>query len=147
MFNIQHSFSPIQHFCILNAGASVDLVAHFAGDTLKYNTIYTFSLGSSLGDMWNACALVLGNRKDNRKAVVLVVVQIFFFFRLSNTHFVLFFESSATLIGSFSGAWPYIKLLLMICVWTAKPSWLSSRKRGGLMVTKDLMQFSSLSRI
>jgi hypothetical protein len=87
-----------------SVGASVDLVAHFAGDELTYNTIYTFSLSSSLGDMWTACAIVL-----------------------------------ATLIGSFSGAWPYIKLLLMLIVWCLKPSWLSSRKRGGLMQLLDIM--------
>jgi len=69
---LHSTFSPILSYPFnisinLNAGASVDLVAHFAGDTLTFNTIYTFSLGSSLGDMWNACALLLGNRKDKEK--------------------------------------------------------------------------------
>ena len=88
----------------LSVGASVDLVAHFAGDTLEYDTIYTFSLGSSLTDMWSACAIVL-----------------------------------ATLIGSFSGVWPYLKLVLMTFVWTAPPSILNTRRRGGLMQILDIM--------
>ena len=87
-----------------SVGASVDLVAHFAGDTLEYDTIYTFSLGSSLGDMWAACAILL-----------------------------------ATLIGSFSGAWPYLKLMLMTFVWMAPPRILNTRRRGGLMQILDIM--------
>ena len=88
----------------LSVGASVDLVAHFAGDKLELNTIYTFSLGSSLSDMWTACAIVL-----------------------------------ATLIGSFSGVWPYMKLLLMCFVWVTPPRIMATRRRGALMQVLDIM--------
>eukprot|EP00948_MAST-09A_sp_MAST-9A-sp1_P004289 g4289.t1 len=87
-----------------SVGASVDLVAYFAGDRIEYDTIYTFSLAGSLSDMWGACAIVL-----------------------------------ATLIGTFSGAWPYIKLLLMIFVWMVPPSSLSTRSRGTFIKILDYM--------
>ena len=85
-------------------GASVDLHIMLFGDTVNFHTIYSFSLGSSLTDMWTACAIVL-----------------------------------ATLIGTFSGCWPYIKLLLMGIVWCLPPRLLSIKTRGVFIQVLDIM--------
>ena len=85
-------------------GASVDLHMLLFGETVNFHTIYSFSLGSSLTDMWTACAIVL-----------------------------------ATLIGTFSGCWPYIKLLLMGVVWCLPPHTLSIKTRGVFIQLLDIM--------
>ena len=89
----------------LSIGASVDLgKATVAGSTIHYNTIYTFSLGASLVDMWNACAIVL-----------------------------------VVLIGSFSGCWPYLKLIFMLALWCVPPQNVSPKRRGVLIQVLDVM--------
>jgi hypothetical protein len=85
-------------------GASVDLHMMLFGDTVNYHTIYSFSLGSSLTDMWTACAIVL-----------------------------------ATLIGTFSGCWPYVKLLLMGVVWCLPPSRVWIKNMGGCIKGRAIM--------
>ena len=45
----------------------------------------------------------------------------------------------ATLIGTFSGCWPYIKLLLMGVVWCLPPSRLSIKTRGVFIQVLDIM--------
>ena len=63
-------------------GASVDVLLHVAGESITIRSFFTFSLGSSLKDMWTAGAYPL-----------------------------------AVLIGTFSGAWPYLKLILLAFCW------------------------------
>ena len=41
------------------------------------------------------------------------------------------------LVGTFSGAWPYTKLLALLYCWLAPPAGLSAETRGGLLLLLD----------
>lgn len=43
------------------------------------------------------------------------------------------------LIAVFSGAWPYIKLLMMLWVWLVPPSFFSERKRENVIMILDAL--------
>eukprot|EP00941_MAST-03F_sp_MAST-3F-sp1_P001253 g1253.t1 len=89
----------------ISDGAHVIVRASVAGDeVVEELEVFTFSLGGSLKDMYNAEAYAL-----------------------------------VLLIGTFSGAWPYIKCCLMLYAWFAPPWVYSPKVRGQMLQWLDIL--------
>jgi Paraquat-inducible protein A len=117
-FNTRHFF-PIMLISTLallitsnlSVGATVDLSFSTKNpkDTFQLPSLFTFSLGNTVHDMY-----------ESKIYVLLFIVVIF------------------------SGAWPYMKLILMMWTWMAPESKLSSQNRGLLLYTLDALSKFSL---
>lgn len=97
-------------------GASVFVRLTFGENEIWLPSLFDFTLANSVRDMWNAGL-----------SLHLLVVTIIGVYPLS------------LLIAVFSGAWPYIKLLMMLWVWLIPPSLFSSRKRESVIMVLDAL--------
>ena len=87
-----------------SVGASVFLVIDVGSDKITLPSLFDFSLGNSVHDMWEAGVYPL-----------------------------------SLLIAVFSGAWPYMKLLLMLVCWLVPTSILSVRRREHFLMALDAL--------
>ena len=94
----------IFYFAHTTHGASIDLVVEFAGDNIRVEQLFAFTLGGSVTDMWNAGVYPL-----------------------------------ALLIAVFSGAWPYIKLYMLLWAWFTPSIVISPKRRGHMLMVLDIV--------
>lgn len=92
------------HAALFTAGASVQLKLGLFGDTTKPLNLMSFTLASSINDMWNAGTIFL-----------------------------------SLAIAILSGAWPYVKNIMLIYAWVAPTTLLGSHKRGFMLEALDAL--------
>jgi hypothetical protein len=87
-----------------SVGASVYVYVTFGGEQTKLPSLFDFSLGNSVVDMWEAKVYAL-----------------------------------SLLIAIFSGAWPYLKLLLLLFCWTTPINVLPRKNRERVLMSLDVL--------
>lgn len=85
-----------------SVGANIYLVLQFGEHHIQTPSLFTFSLGNTVRDMWHAGVYPL-----------------------------------ALLIAILSGAWPYLKLLIMLYCWFIPTKFLSAKRRESMLMTVD----------
>eukprot|EP01119_Soliformovum_irregulare_P012739 TRINITY_DN3330_c0_g1_i1.p1 TRINITY_DN3330_c0_g1~~TRINITY_DN3330_c0_g1_i1.p1 ORF type:complete len:1040 (-),score=250.66 TRINITY_DN3330_c0_g1_i1:70-3189(-) len=88
----------------VSVGASIYMKAQIGDRTFVTPSLFDFSLGDSVRQMWDAKVYAL-----------------------------------AILIGVFSGAWPYIKLLMMLLSWILPTKLISTKRRETLLMILDAL--------
>eukprot|EP01137_Pigoraptor_chileana_P010360 Opistho-2@59848 len=87
-----------------SVGASVYVYVSANGSLTKLPSLFDFSLGNSVRDMWVAEVYAL-----------------------------------SLLIAVFSGAWPYLKLMMLLLTWTLPVNILSRRRREQMLMALDVL--------